>query len=176
LASFASYVQLRDHHAPEFLARHTHLQTSEGVVLLTPFFVIATNDPTTLLTTLIIDPRINPENVEKCFFQTCLEKSNTSVELEKDASGAQFENSLLKTSEVFRQSLSPFSTNRVHNQKMEEGKFDGFFMNLAQQHTSGIDSLLDSFFGFLGRKTDFFTHHDDASVAIQSSPQTKIKF
>ena len=42
-------------------------------------------------------------------------------------------------------------------------KFDGFFMSIAQQH-QGIDSLLDSFFGFLGRKTDFFTFHEDAKV------------
>ncbi len=43
-------------------------------------------------------------------------------------------------------------------------KFDGFFMSIAQQH-QGIDSLLDSFFGFLGRKTDFFTFHDDPKVS-----------
>ena len=48
---------------------------------------------------------------------------------------------------------------------MGDDRFDGFFMNIAQQHV-GIDSLLDSFFGFLGRKTDFFTHHQDPQVCF----------
>eukprot|EP00211_Chloroparvula_japonica_P007797 CAMPEP_0119122068 /NCGR_PEP_ID=MMETSP1310-20130426/2442_1 /TAXON_ID=464262 /ORGANISM="Genus nov. species nov., Strain RCC2339" /LENGTH=314 /DNA_ID=CAMNT_0007111675 /DNA_START=77 /DNA_END=1021 /DNA_ORIENTATION=+ len=47
---------------------------------------------------------------------------------------------------------------------MAEGKFDGLFINLAQQH-EGIEPLLHSFFGFLERKTDFFVHHDDPQVA-----------
>jgi len=34
--------------------------------------------------------------------------------------------------------------------------FDGMYMQLAQQ-VGGIDPLLDSFFGFMRRKTDFFT-------------------
>ena len=51
----------------------------------------------------------------------------------------------------------------VERLKMGDDRFDGFFMNIAQQH-QGIDALLDSFFGFLARKTDFFTHHDDAQV------------
>lgn len=38
---------------------------------------------------------------------------------------------------------------------MDDERFDGMYMNLAQQ-IGGIDNLLDSFFGFLRRKTDFF--------------------
>ena len=37
----------------------------------------------------------------------------------------------------------------------EDERFDGLFMNVAQQ-AQGIDNLMDTFFGFLRRKTDFF--------------------
>eukprot|EP01108_Squamamoeba_japonica_P003239 TRINITY_DN2658_c0_g1_i1.p1 TRINITY_DN2658_c0_g1~~TRINITY_DN2658_c0_g1_i1.p1 ORF type:complete len:228 (+),score=84.97 TRINITY_DN2658_c0_g1_i1:40-723(+) len=39
---------------------------------------------------------------------------------------------------------------------MNDERFDGLLLNMAQQH-QGIDALLDSMFGFLRRKTDFFT-------------------
>ncbi|CAF0750910.1 unnamed protein product [Didymodactylos carnosus] len=39
----------------------------------------------------------------------------------------------------------------------EEEKFDGLLMNIASQHTGGIQQLLDTFFGFFARKTDFYT-------------------
>jgi len=38
---------------------------------------------------------------------------------------------------------------------MDDERFDGMYMNMAQG-MGGIDPLLDSFFGFLRRKTDFF--------------------
>lgn len=43
-------------------------------------------------------------------------------------------------------------------------RFDGVLMNIAQQAGS-IDSILDIFFGFLQRKTDFFTGSQDENAA-----------
>lgn len=45
-------------------------------------------------------------------------------------------------------------------------KFDGVLLNIAQQAGS-IESILDSFFGFLQRKTDFFTGAQDEQAAEQ---------
>jgi len=41
-----------------------------------------------------------------------------------------------------------------------DGKFDGIFLNVAQQ-AGNVENILDSFFGFLQRKTDFFTGAED---------------
>jgi len=41
-----------------------------------------------------------------------------------------------------------------------EDRFDGLFLNVAQ-NAGGIDGIFDAFFGFLLRKTDFFTGHED---------------
>ena len=38
---------------------------------------------------------------------------------------------------------------------MEDERFDGLFMNVANQ-AKGIEPLLDNLFSFLRRKTDFF--------------------
>ena len=38
-------------------------------------------------------------------------------------------------------------------------RFDAMLLSIAQQH-QGIDSLLDTFCGFLRRKTDFFSGGD----------------
>eukprot|EP01116_Phalansterium_solitarium_P019710 TRINITY_DN560_c0_g4_i1.p1 TRINITY_DN560_c0_g4~~TRINITY_DN560_c0_g4_i1.p1 ORF type:complete len:335 (+),score=151.00 TRINITY_DN560_c0_g4_i1:638-1642(+) len=40
---------------------------------------------------------------------------------------------------------------------MSEGRFDGVFLSLAQQLQGGIPELMDVYFDFLRRKTDFFT-------------------
>ncbi len=39
----------------------------------------------------------------------------------------------------------------------DDPRFDGLLLNIAQQQQDGIDGLLGAFFGFLRRKTDFFT-------------------
>jgi len=51
---------------------------------------------------------------------------------------------------------------------MDDDRFDGMYMNLAGS-VGGIDPLLDSFFGFLRRKTDFF-----AGAADSSMPRNKV--
>jgi len=48
----------------------------------------------------------------------------------------------------------------------EAERFDGIFLNIAQQAGS-IETILDVFFGFLNRKTDFFTGAQDETAAEQ---------
>eukprot|EP00931_Biecheleriopsis_adriatica_P101389 TRINITY_DN76539_c0_g1_i1.p1 TRINITY_DN76539_c0_g1~~TRINITY_DN76539_c0_g1_i1.p1 ORF type:complete len:360 (+),score=111.06 TRINITY_DN76539_c0_g1_i1:88-1080(+) len=45
-------------------------------------------------------------------------------------------------------------------------RFDGVLLNIAQQAGS-IDNILDTFFGFMQRKTDFFTGAQDEQAAEQ---------
>lgn len=46
---------------------------------------------------------------------------------------------------------------------MGDDRFDGMFMNLAQQ-SQGIEPLMDNLFGFLRRKTDFFAGASEEQV------------
>jgi len=48
----------------------------------------------------------------------------------------------------------------------EAERFDGILLNIAQQAGS-IETILDVFFGFLNRKTDFFTGAQDEAAAEQ---------
>jgi len=50
---------------------------------------------------------------------------------------------------------------------MDDDRFDGMYINLAQQ-VGGIDNLLDSFFGFLRRKTDFLSGAQTTDQAEQA--------
>jgi len=48
-------------------------------------------------------------------------------------------------------------------------RFDGFLLGFAQQHSGGIEDVLESFFGFLRRKTDFFARPADAQQLIMKA-------
>jgi len=50
---------------------------------------------------------------------------------------------------------------------MDDERFDGMYMNMAQQ-VGGIDTLLDSFFGFMRRKTDFFSGAQSEDAARET--------
>lgn len=45
---------------------------------------------------------------------------------------------------------------------MSSGRFDDVFLQIAGQ-LGGIEPLLDEFFGFLSRKTDFYVEYDSSS-------------
>lgn len=48
---------------------------------------------------------------------------------------------------------------------MDEQKFDGIFMNIVQQ-SKGIDNFFNHLFGFLRRKTDYFTNESLAKTKV----------
>lgn len=50
---------------------------------------------------------------------------------------------------------------------MGDERFDGLFMNAVQQ-SQGIDNFFDNLFGFMRRKTDFFTLEDKSKTMVLS--------
>lgn len=54
---------------------------------------------------------------------------------------------------------------------MADDRYDGLLMTIAQQQqqqNNGIDGILDVFFSFLYRKTDFFTHSELAKKSVDA--------
>lgn len=47
--------------------------------------------------------------------------------------------------------------------RADDDRFDSMYLSLAQQN-QGIDNLFESFFGFLRRKTDYYTGASDAAL------------